>query len=257
MEAWSANEGPRRVPLITRADLERREAAEDHNALLLEQWASYASRKGYPDSEERTKWMTETWEEFEKRKERQKVYLERYDLRFQQKAAQLVETQKLSERKSAACVEKVMTLEAARQSALLRSRHFLFVNYYDYQQFLFYNMRAFVEHEENLLRRKLVETEDDLMCLLATQCHLSSRLHAARENERIEQEAAAERLRELQYQQKLEEERILKAQQAAQEREAAQAEKEHAEMEKRLERKRRDDERRAKARAEREQRRAQ
>ncbi|KAG5477890.1 hypothetical protein LSCM1_05192 [Leishmania martiniquensis] len=257
MEAFSGNVGCHRVPFMTRADLARREAAEDHRALLLERWASFASRKGYLGDEERTKCTTETWEEFEERKEHQKVLLKRYESRLQEKAARADEAQKLSEKKSAACVEKLMVAEAERKRALLQARHFLFVDYYDYQQFLFCNMLTFVENEEELLRRKLVDTEDDLMCLLATQCHLSHELQTTRENERVEQEAAAERLRELQHQQRLEEERILKAQLAAQEREAAQAEKEQAEMEKRLERKRRDDERRAKARAEREQRRAQ
>ncbi|CBZ34629.1 hypothetical protein, conserved [Leishmania donovani] len=257
MEAHGTDEWARGVSTFARADLELREAAEDHRAFLAEKWASYAVRKGYSEGEEHTKWITETWEAFEKRKAAQKLYLERHDLLSEYKAAQFSEARRLSERKSAAVVEKMMALEAARKCTLLQPRHFLFVNYYDYQQFLFRNQRSFVENEEKLLRCKLFETEDDLMCLLVTQWHLSSHLHAAREKERVEEETAAERLRELQYRQKLEEERLLEEQRIAQEKEAAQAEKEQAELEKRLERKRRDEERRAKVRAEREQRRAQ
>ncbi|CAG9574753.1 conserved hypothetical protein [Leishmania major strain Friedlin] len=257
MEVEGTKERARGVTTFTRADLELREAAEDHRALLAEPWASHALRKGYSGREEHTKWITETWEAFERRKEDQKLYLERHDLCLQYKAAQLSETRRLSEQKSAALVEKMMALEAARKGALLQSRHFLFVDYYDYQQFLFRNQRSFVEDEEKLLRCKLSETEDDLMCLLVIQWHLSSHLHAAREKERVEEEAAAERLREFQYRQKLEEERLREEQRIAQEKEASQAEKEQAELEKRLERKRRDAERRAKVRAEREQRRAQ
>ncbi|CBZ27566.1 conserved hypothetical protein [Leishmania mexicana MHOM/GT/2001/U1103] len=257
MEIRGADERAQGAAAFTRADLELKEAAEDHRGLLAEKWATYALRKGYPEGEERTKWITETWEAFEERKEAQKLYLERHDLRSQYNVAQLSEAQRLSEQKSAAFVEMMMMHETARKSALLQPRHFLFVDYYDYQQFLFRNQRSFVEDEEKLLRCKLFETEDDLMCLLVTQWHLSSHLHAAREKERVEQEAAAERLREFQYRQKLEEERLREEQQIAQEKEAARAEKEQAELEKRRERKRRDEERRAKVRAEREQRRAQ
>ncbi|CAJ1027253.1 hypothetical protein Q4I30_004485 [Leishmania utingensis] len=256
MENGNADERTLGVPSVTRADIARREAAEDYYALLVEEWANYASRKGYSKNEVRTKWTTETWDAFEARKDAQKLFLKRHELRSQKKAAQLSETQKWSEQESTAVVEKIMAFEAEQRGTLLQPRHFLFVDYYDYQQFLFRNGRSFIENEENLLRCKLSEADDDLMCLLVTQWHWSNSLQSARENERIEEEAAAERLKELQYQQKLEEERLLEAQRTAQEREAAQAEKEQAEVEKRLERKRRDEERRAKARSEREQRRA-
>ncbi|KAG5503573.1 hypothetical protein JKF63_05714 [Porcisia hertigi] len=257
MEVQGADEQKRCVPLRTRADLERREAAEDHEALLMQKWCSYAASKGYPESPERTKWRTETWEAFEKRKEIQSLFLERHGLRSEKKAAQLLEIQKMSEQQSAAAVNKIMAFEASRKSALQQSRHFLCVDYYDYQQFLFGNQRFFIEEEEKLLRSKLSEVQDDFMFSLATQFHIRDYLVAARERQRKEEEEAAKRIREAEYQRKLEEEARLEEERAAQEREAAKAEKERAEIEKRLERKRREEERRAKARAEREQRKAQ
>lgn len=257
MEVRSSETRARGAASMTRADLEVREAAEDRQALLVEDWKSFAARRGHTEGDVRVKRPGETWDVFCARKAEQATFLPHHEALAEQHLRAAEQTKAAAAHHSEQVVHKFMSIEAARKSALTQARHFLFVDFCDYQRFLFEQQRVQLEGEERLLRETMVFAEDEQVGVLVSVWHSATRLMEAAECERLENIAAEERRRQTEYEQQLQRERELEAQRIADEKAAAEAERERAELEKRLERKRRDEERRAKARAEREQKKAQ
>lgn len=245
------------LPHTTKEELRYKEAVQDHQSRLTEEWAHYArgsGRREAAEEEHHTKWFTETWTDFEERKRSQAQILDLHKKVADKANTQAIEKRSANQKKSQAVVDKLMALETILKSKKMQSRHYLFTNFEELQQFNFLHERMTVEGEETLLREKLLALELESTFIIALFSQLSYEIYYKHEEERLKLEEEERRGEEMRKQQQVEEEARLKREHEREMLEIEKQRREQAELEKRLERKRRDDERRAKARAEREQR---
>lgn len=244
----------RRLPESNRDQLSFKEKVSDKQILLNEEWASFAWRCGRDSAiamEEHTKWITETWEEWEVRKKLQKMRLEDNEnaCTAQQRLSEKEKRRK--EENSTLIIQRLMDFQSQIDNSRTKCRHCLFVDFHVYQDEKFRIERELLELEE-LFFRSFVE-ESEYCCFFMLDC-AKRWSHSINSLAYQEREAAeeSERQRILKEEKELEEERLrLEQQRKLESEEADRQRREQAELEKRLERKRREEMRRAKSRADR------
>lgn len=243
-----------RLPEKNRIQLKYKEDVYDRQVLLNEEWADFAarcSRSREEVAEEHVKWITETWEDYMKRKVLQRTFLLEND---EASEVQWRISEKRKEReveKSSAVIDHLMRYQDEIDKTRIRSTHNLYVDFYGAQQIRFKAEREFVESHENLLRQKLRETENYLLLSLKTAERNSSLIKKLVFTERKAAEKAEQQRIEDEMIRAAEEQRRMEEQRRYEEEEAAKQRREQAEVEKRLERKRKEEQRRAKSRADR------
>ncbi|KPI83946.1 hypothetical protein ABL78_7001 [Leptomonas seymouri] len=251
MHAQCTKEEVLRLPSSNREELTFRENVEEHQLLLHEEWPSYAVKTDLPQEPLRVKNVTESWASFEKRKELQQAFFELHKIKVEDEDLRNEAARQLAQERSSAVIEKLMLYDRERLGKQIPPQHTLFVDFCKYRQQLLAMPIAALEEFESMVREKLYEGENELLYSIVALWHASSELLQIRVRERIEEEQAMQRQRELMERQRAEEERQREVERIARERQMAEDERERAETEKRLERKRREEERRAKARLER------
>lgn len=243
-----------RLPETNRSQLGHKEDVYDKQILLNEEWSAFATRKGRGEAvaaEEHVKWITETWEECEKRKKSQREFLEESDRvsAAHQKIVNLRKNQR--KEKSDATIAHLMCYQEEIDKTRTACRHNLYIDFKALQQERFRRERELLEFEEYFLRTKIEQWEDGNTFLLGCAMHWNYEIHDLLRREREAREEA-ERLRIEEEKRRAEEERIrLEEQRKREEEEAERRRREQAEIDKRLERKRREEMRRAKLRADR------
>lgn len=243
-----------RLPENNRIQQKYKEDVYDRQVLLNEEWTDFAARCGRSReeaAEEHVKWITETWEDYMKRKVIQKIFLEENEDASQ---VQCRISEKRKEReieKSCLVIDHLMNYQDKIDKTRIRSTHNLYVDFYGAQQIRFKAKREFVESHENLLRLKLRETENFLFLSLKTAARNSLLIKKLVFAERKAAEKAEQQRIEEEMKRAAEEQRRMEEQRKYEEEEAAKQRREQAEIEKRLERKRKEEQRRAKSRADR------
>lgn len=240
--------------LTTREEVRAKEELEARQSMLNESWSKYATRIGVTGSVLRVKNVTESWATFEARKKKQKVFFDLQVRVVAGEAARDTAAKQSLRAQSNAVIEKLMAYDRLRLDKQTPQQHHLFVDFCDYQRQVFSQQRALLGEQECMLRAKISEAESELLYSIVYMWHADSHLQYVGRRERIREEHAKERQRDLTEQHNAEAKRQLEAERLARELQIAEDEKERVEQEKRLERKRREEERRVKARMEREQR---
>lgn len=243
-----------RLPEDNRNQLKYKEDVYDKQMLLNEEWRGYATRCGKsPElvAEERAKWVTETWDEYEERKVFQKFFLEENAKASEVQQRVSEKRMALEREKSRLVIERLMQFQGQIDKTRMPSTHNLYVDFRAAQQNRFRAEREFVESHENILRIKLNEMEITLFLFMKDCAERSDAIHNLRFKER---EAAEEKERQRMADEvKRAAEELIKQeeQRKREEEEAEKQRREQAETEKRLERKKREEMRRAKSRADR------
>lgn len=256
MERATDFEFVRQLPRRTVPEVDYRDTVFDRQVLLNESWGSYCVRSAKAPSalsEEHTKWVTETWEDYEHRVQRRSAFLAKFAEEQEDIARDAAQA---AEQRNEASIRLINQLQQRNHDRILTSAtpqcHTLLLDFADLRLKREALERASLEtaesedrmmwigNEENERRELRLLFQQELQRIAEELDRLTRAKLAEEERRREEQRRRAEEAR-------MEEERRRKEQEDADRRR-----KEQEEEARRAERRRKDEEKRSKARAERE-----
>eukprot|EP01063_Lacrimia_lanifica_P022568 TRINITY_DN3010_c0_g2_i1.p1 TRINITY_DN3010_c0_g2~~TRINITY_DN3010_c0_g2_i1.p1 ORF type:complete len:1057 (+),score=483.76 TRINITY_DN3010_c0_g2_i1:129-3299(+) len=190
----------RQLPRATVADVRVQEDVYDRQVLLNELWEYFCGRRERPDwvgqQPHRDKWVTETWEEWERRKRVQPDAIKAFEDKLQaQHDAELA-----AKAKRAARTEEVLAgiaaAEADRRRGFLPTLHTLLLDFDEKRKQEEILQRQTLEDEETARRRAIEAEADKAWQMLNTKrdddLELIRRLLEKRREEELRRQAEAE-----------------------------------------------------------------
>eukprot|EP00755_Sulcionema_specki_P028149 Sspe_Gene.89285::Locus_61075_Transcript_1_1_Confidence_1.000_Length_521::g.89285::m.89285 len=124
------------VHQLPRAKLDqvhRQEAVYDKQVLLNESWPHYCERTGRPEwilqEPQRDKWVTETWDEWEKRKRQQPELMNGFFNELNAREQEELRRKEARRAKSERIVEDIARREKKREESFLPALHTLLIDF--------------------------------------------------------------------------------------------------------------------------------
>ncbi|KAG8339884.1 hypothetical protein ERJ75_000422500 [Trypanosoma vivax] len=240
-----------RLPANTLEELQTGEVVYDRQVLLNENWESYALRSGRPSevNDSRAKWITRTWEDEEVVRVEQRLLLEEAAVRGEIEIAEKEATRTRRQERSSDVIAYLMACQEKLNANRIPRRHNLFVNYFELQQKMFGVEHKVISVAENYFRTFYIEGESGVYAGLQIILECERIFSQMKVEDRLRKEEEEKRRIEEERLRAIEEEKLREEMRQKELIEAERLRKEAIEQAKILERKRREEERRARVRS--------